>query len=339
MKKNYLLLFLSFLIALGLYFGYKYYHIWLSPNTTKSGKLYIASSADFNQVIDSLKPFLKNEKSFKHAAENKNYAAHIKSGRYSIQSGINNKDLIQKLILGEQDEISIRIGNYTSIFQLAGRIAPFLECDSAEIVHAIEQSKYSKGYDTEAMIFYFLPNTYRFHWNITGQKFVEKMKREYDKFWTPERIQKAKEMNKSPFAIITLASIVQLESKRPDEQPKVAQLYLNRLNIGMKLDADPTVIYALQKRNPQEAVQRVYYKDLTISSPYNTYKNKGLPPGPICMPNPSAIDAVLNPAQHDFLYFVADPSNPGYHIYAKTLKEQEQNAQKYREWLNKNGIR
>jgi UPF0755 protein len=339
MKKKYFLSFLVLLLAAVLYFGSGLYQKWLSPNVVKNGKLYIPTHATYQQVLDSLKPFLNNEKTFDLAAKSKNFPALIKPGRYSLRRQDNNKTLLRELILGRQDEIAIRIGNYTSIFQLAGRVAPLLECDSSEIVRAIEESEYSKGYDTAAMIFYFLPNTYNFHWNTSGKEFVEKMKREFDKFWTTDRLQEAKLLGRTPFEIITLASIVQLESAKPDEQPRVAGLYLNRLKIGMKLDADPTVIYAMKKENPDQNIQRVYYKDLNIASPYNTYLNNGLPPGPICMPNPSAIDAVLNPAQHDFLYFVADPARPGYHIYASTLREQEQNAAKYRAWLNKNEIK
>ncbi len=161
------------------------------------------------------------------------------------------------------------------------------------------------------------------------------MKSQYDAYWTDEKVQLAKEKNMTPAQVTTLASIVQLESAVAEEQLRVAGLYLNRLKIGMKLDADPTVIFAMKKAEGfKRKIYRVYYKNLFIESPYNTYKYKGLPPGPICMPNASALNAVLHPAQHNFIYFVADATRPGYHVYAATLQEQEVNANKYREWQN-----
>lgn len=320
------------------YFAFTYYQDNLSPNIKETGKLYIPTNATFAQILDSLKPFLKNENRFEKIAKKTNYPNKIKGGRYTLSKDGNNKELLRKLSLGLQDEISIRIGNYNSIYQLAGKIAPFLETDSVQILDAIVNSEYSEGHDTAGMIFWFLPNTYNFHWNTSGKGFVEKMNQEFKKFWNQDRLEKARQQDMSIFQVVTLASVVQLESAKPDEQPNVAGLYLNRLKIGMKLDADPTVIFAMKQENANQKIQRVYYKNLRIPSPYNTYLNPGLPPGPICMPNPSAIDAVLSPAKHEYFYFVADPGKPGYHIYAKTLSEQEANAQKYRNWLNENAI-
>lgn len=336
-KKPVLLLVSVVIIVLG-YFAFQYYHNNLAGNIKERGKLYIPTNASYQQVLDSISPFLKDKNSFEVVAKKMNYPQQIKAGRYSLKKGLNNKDLLQMLRLGNQDEIAIRIGNYNSIYQLASRISPLLEADSAQIIAAIVNGEYSKGFDTSGMLYYFIPNTYNFHWNTSGKQFVEKMSQEYDKFWNPERVAQAQKLDMNKFEIITLASIVQLESSKPDEQPNVAGLYLNRLKIGMKLDADPTVIFAMKKENGNQKIERVYYKNLKILSLYNTYMYAGLPPGPICMPNPSAIDAVLNPTHHDYLYFVADPSKPGYHIYAKTLSEQEANAQKYRNWLNDNAI-
>lgn len=330
---------ISLILTVGILFticagGYLYYTFYRA-NVLKSGKLYVPSGATYAQLLDSIQPFLKNKNTFSTAAKLKNLTQRIHPGRYSLKAGISNSELIDKLRSGNQDDISIRIGNYSSINELAGRVAPFLECDSQQIVQAIITSELAKESDSDALLYYFIPNTYNFHWNLSGAQFVEKMKNNFDKFWNSKRKNAAKAENMSPLQVTILASIVQLESAHADEQPKVARLYLNRLQKGMKLDADPTVIFAMRKAYGRDIkVNRVYYKNLLIPSPFNTYRNKGLPPGPICMPNASAIDAVLHPASHDYLYFVADPAKPGYHIYAYTLAEQSKNAQKYRNWID-----
>lgn len=319
--------------------GYFYYHNFLASNVIESGKLFIPTGATYAQVLDSLAPFLKEKESFDWLARRKHYADHVKAGRYTLKEGESNNGLVNRLRIGAQDEIAIRIGNYSSVFELAGKMDPFLEADSLQLLQAITSAGFAQGYDTAALIFFYLPDTYHFHWNTSGESFVNRMKKQFDQYWTERKVAEAKAMNMSPLEVTTLASIVQLESSRTDEQPRVAGLYLNRLKKGMKLDADPTVIFALKKadgfRNP---IHRVYYKNLLIESPYNTYKYKGLPPSPICMPNRSAVEAVLHPAVHDYLYFVADAARPGYHVYATTLQEQERNADKYRKWLNENKV-
>jgi len=320
--------------------GYFYYKNWLQPNTVKAGKLYIPTGSDYNRMMDSLRPFLKDASSFEWLAGQKKYHNNIKPGRYTIRKGEGNAAIINRLRIGEQDEIAIKIGNYSSIYELAGKMGALLETDSAQLIDAMTQADFAQGYDPTELIFFYFPNTYNFHWNTSGKQFVNRMKKEYDKYWTDAKKQEAVNMNMTPLQVTTLASIVQLESAILEEQPRIAGLYLNRLKIGMKLDADPTVIYALKKAQGfTTKIQRVYYKDLTIESPYNTYRNKGLPPGPICMPNKSAIEAVLHPAKHNYLYFVADPQRPGYSIFAATLAEQEANAARYRDWANQNNVK
>lgn len=333
-----ILLLLVVVAALG--GGYFYYKNWLQPNTVKSGKLYVPTGANYSQVLDSLRPFLKDESSFKWLAKQKKYGANIKPGRYSIKDGESNSSIINRLRIGDQDDIAIRIGNYSSIFELAGKLGALLETDSAQLIEAMTTADFAKGQDTASLIAYYFPDTYNFHWNTSGPDFVKRMKKEYDKYWTNEKIQEAAAVNMTPLQVTTLASIVQLESSKVDEQPRVAGLYLNRLRINMKLDADPTVIYALKKADGfTSAIHRVYYKNLFIESPYNTYKYRGLPPSPICMPNKSALNAVMHSAKHNYLYFVADPQKPGYHVYAATLAEQESNAARYRNWANENNVK
>lgn len=309
-------------------------------NVKHEGKLYIPTGATFSQIIDSISPLLNDAKSFEKAAKNKKLDSRFYSGRYTVKTGMSNKEIIQMIQEGKQDEIAIRIGNYSSINELAGKMAAILEADSVEIIEAMVQAEYAKAYDSAQQLFLYLPNTYNFHWNTSGQQFVDKMHKEFEKFWNEDRLNKANVANMSPLAVTTLASIVQLESVKADEQSKVAALYLNRLKIGMKLDADPTIVFLKKKQTGfTQKVSRVYYKDLNIESPYNTYRNKGLPPSPICMPNPSAIEAVLQPATHNYLYFVADTSKPGYHLFANSLAEQEKNAKAYRSWADRNKVK
>lgn len=339
-KKKYGTLFLIVILIMAIGGGYFYYKNWLQPNTVKTGKLFIPTGADYNQVMDSLRPFLKDEGSFEWLAKQKKYPLSIKPGRYTIKKNEGNSSIISRLRIGEQDEISIRIGNYSSIYELAGKMGAILEADSTQLMDAMTNADFAKGHETDALISFYFPNTYNFHWNTSGKQFVSRMKKEYDKYWTAAKKQEAANMNMSPLEITTLASIVQLESGVLEEQPLIAGLYLNRLKIGMKLDADPTVIYAMQKADSfKTVIHRVYYKNLSMDSPYNTYKYKGLPPSPICMPNKSAIEAVLHPAKHNYLFFVADPAKPGYSLFATTLAEQEVNAAKYREWANKNNVK
>ncbi len=186
----------------------------------------------------------------------------------------------------------------------------------------------------------YIPNSYQVYWNTSAEAFRDKMFKEYERFWNSSRTQKAKEIGLTPIQVSTLAAIVHKETVKSDERPKVAGVYMNRLNKNMKLDADPTVIYAVKKysKNWNQVIKRVLNKDLEVNSPYNTYKVNGLPPGPIMMPDISAIDAVLNYQKHDYLFFVASTQNFGYHKFAKTLAQHNQNSRAYHQWVNKNKI-
>jgi UPF0755 protein len=187
----------------------------------------------------------------------------------------------------------------------------------------------------------FIPNSYEFFWNTSADKFRDRMAKEYRKFWTPERLEKAKKQNLTPLEVTALASIVHKETVKSDERPKVAGVYLNRLERGIKLEADPTVIFAV-KNNANDftlEIKRVLYKDLETDSPYNTYKYAGLPPGPIAMPDVTALDAVLNPEKHNYIFFCASVTNFGYHEFAVTAAQHEVNRQKYVAWISKQGIK
>jgi UPF0755 protein len=193
--------------------------------------------------------------------------------------------------------------------------------------------------DDSALAMY-LPNTYEFYWNTSAAEFCKRMYTEYQQFWNEERKAKAAAIGLSPDEVMSLAAIVQKETAMVDERPRVAGLYINRIKRGMLLQADPTVIYAKKRTEDDfdQVIKRVLYRDLEIDSPYNTYKYTGVPPGPISMPDLSSVRAVLNYEDHDYIFMVADVSNPGYHKFAKTLAQHNRNRAAYVRWINGQGV-
>jgi UPF0755 protein len=226
---------------------------------------------------------------------------------------------------------------------LCERVSSQIEPDTTKLLATFRDTLFLKENDfTKDNVFaMFLPNTYEVYWNISAEKFRSKMLDEYKRFWTKERIAKADALNLTPVQVITLASIVHKETVKKSERPTVAGVYLNRLNIGMALQADPTVIYALKLRDKNfvQIIKRVLYNDLFINSPFNTYQNIGLPPGPIAMPDVDAIDAVLNAEKHGYIYFCASVEKFGYHEFASTITQHNVNAKKYADWLNAQGTK
>lgn len=326
------------IVAIAVWF-FQRQQIMKQENINSIKRLYIPTGASYSQMLDSIKPLVKDFSSFEKAAKVKGLQK-IYPGRYTLDSTLTNEAIVEKLLMGKQDEIEIMLGNYSSIFELAEKMDPILELNKEEIIAAIVARPEAKGIDTLKMIFFLAPETYRFHWTITGKEFVEKISLPLKKYWTEEKKALLRKSGMSEMDALTLASIVQMESYKKDEQPKVAGVYLNRLKIGMKLQADPTVRFAKKVQDGWDLKsKRVYFKDLRINSAYNTYQNTGLPPGPICMPNPSAIDAVLSPEQHDYIFFVADTSRVGYHLFSKNLAEHEVRAQAYRQWANNRNVK
>ena len=225
---------------------------------------------------------------------------------------------------------------------LAGRVSKQIANDSISLLKAFYDKSFlaHNGFDNMNAISMYLPNTYEFFWDTNVDNFRNKMLETYNDFWNTERVAKAKQIGLSKQEVSVLASIVQKESVMKDERPRIAGVYLNRLKKRMRLQADPTVIFALKNESGDfnKRIRRVLYKDLRVRSPYNTYRNRGLPPGPICMPDLDAIDAVLNPENHNFLFFVADPENRGYHLFGKNLREHNANKKKYIRWINKKKV-
>jgi UPF0755 protein len=247
-----------------------------------------------------------------------------------------NKDLISILRAGLQTPVKVTFTGFRTPSQLAQRISKQIEADSVEIVAAFSNNELVEefGFSTETFIAMFIPNTYEFFWNTDADGFFKRMKREHEAFWNEARIEKAKKLNMSKTQVSTLASIVEEETVNRDERPRVAGVYINRIERGMPLQADPTIKFALG----DFTIRRILTKHLSVDSPYNTYKNRGLPPGPINAPSISSIDAVLNYEVHKYLYFCAKSDFSGYHAFARTLTEHNKNAREYQRALNRERI-
>ncbi len=325
--------------------AYQIYTAIFSPNTAFQNEeafVYIPTDATFQDVQAQLMPLVQDISTFEAVAQRKGYSTNIKGGKYAIKKGMNNNEMINTL-RSANIPVKVSFNNQETIEDLSGRIAQQIEADSTELVTVLKDEAYlkEKGLDTHNFITPFLPNTYEFFWNTSAEAFRERMYKEYDRFWNQERKAKAAKLKMTPVEVASLAAIVQKESAKPDERPRVAGVYLNRLRKGMPLQADPTVIFAIKKEtgNYDTIIKRVLYRDLEIDSPYNTYKYPGVPPGPITMPDISSLEAVLNAEKHDYLYFVANVKNFGYHIFASSLSQHNRNKVQYIEWLNQQKIR
>lgn len=291
--------------------------------------LYIPSNADYQYVkkeIASLK-VLKSEHAFDWLAQKTKYNENIHPGRYVLSNGMTNQQLINMLRMGHQTPVKVVFNNIRTVEQLAGRIAEQIEADSLSIINEI-----NKNANVDATTF--IPNTYEFYWNTDAEDFVEKMLVEYNRFWNDSRKQKANGLKMTPREVSILASIVDKETTKVSEMPRIAGVYINRLKKHWPLQADPTLVFALG----DYSIRRVLDVHKDIDSPYNTYKRTGLPPGPICIPSIAAIDAVLNAEQHNFFYFCAKDDLSGYHVFARNINEHNRNAELYRRALNKNKI-
>lgn len=339
--KRLLLFVLCVLIIGGGVLGFNIYTKIYAPNTIKEGFLFIPTNSEFHEVENLVRPFLKKSKSFVWVAKLKNYENVIKSGKYHISEGMNNNELVNLLRSGAQSTVNLSFNNQDSLEKLAGRIAQQLETDSISLLNGFRDHQFimKAGFTDETALNMYIPNSYEFYWNTSVEKFREKMLTEYHKFWNKSKLEKAKNLNLTDSEVMILASIVQKESALLIERPIVAKLYLNRLNAKWPLQADPTIIHALKiKYGNDFKVKRVLTKDLMIDSPYNTYLNVGLPPGPISMPDISSINAVLNPADHNYYYMCASVSKIGEHEFAETLSQHNRNASKYHRWLSQQGI-
>jgi UPF0755 protein len=307
--------------------------------TADTGKIiYIPTGAYYLQVKDSLKAHLlvKNEKLFDWISQKKNYQLHIKPGKYIIDRNISYISLINLLRSGRQTPVEVTFSFVRTINDLAGRIGGKIEADSAALVAFFaDPDNYRKdGFTRETVISVFIPNTYEFYWNTQADGFYIRMHKEYKIFWNDQRLKKAREKGLNPTEVAILASIIDDEVVKSAEKPRIAGVYLNRLKRGIPLQACPTIKYALN----DFTITRVLKKHLQIDSPYNTYKYKGFPPGPISCPSIEGIEAVLNAEQHDYLFFAAKADFSGYHNFSRTLAEHNHYAALYQRELDKKKI-
>ena len=340
-SKKLFLLILGLLLVLGSVLGISLYSKIFKGNTVEEGYLYIPTGSNFDEVENLIRPFLKRVKPFVLVAEKLNYPEAVKPGKYKISKGMSNFELVKMLRSGNQTMVNLSFNNQDTFEKLAGRISQQIEADSVSLLKAFNDTVFinEAGFTPATAIGMYIPNSYEFYWNTTAEDFTAKMLNEHNKFWDATRLEKAKKLNLTKNEVITLASIVQKETATVKERPVVAKLYLNRLASDWPLQADPTIIFALKaKLGNDMVIKRVFSKDLQIDSPYNTYKNNGLPPGPISMPDISSIEAVLNPANHDYYYMCASVTTFGTHEFAKTLDQHNKNAAKYQQWLNKQGV-
>lgn len=318
-----------------------YIKFFTSDTKFEKDEIYVEvpTGSTYEDVEKILSPLVKNMNDFEFIAKRRSYPENVKAGRFLLKKGMSAFQLVAAM--RRNVPVKLAFNNQERLENLCERLSTQIEPDTTKLLATFYDPEFldKNGFTKQTVFAMFLPNTYEVYWNISAEKFRGRMLDEYSKFWTKERIAKAAALNLTPVQVITVASIVHKESVKKSERPTIAGVYLNRLNQGMPLQADPTVIYALKLKDNDfnQVIKRVLYNDLFINSPYNTYKNTGLPPGPIAMPDVDAIDAVLNAEKHDYIYFCASVEKFGYHVFAATYEAHQVNARKYSEWLNKQG--
>lgn len=321
--------------------GYIAYSALLAPVVKDEQTVYIQVYPEDN--IQKVKDLLVANAKIKEMAgfvplmKYYKYNERVKPGNYAIRPGDSMRDICLRLLSGNQSPIRLVIPSVRTLDRLAGAVGRQLMTDSAAIASFLTNQRVidSLGYTVETFPALFLPNTYEVYWTMSPEQLVTRMKKEHDNFWNPDRKRKAETQGLSITEVITLASIVDEETNKNDEKPIIAGLYLNRLHRGMLLQADPTVKFAHKKFE----LRRILLTHLTIDSPYNTYKYAGLPPGPIRIPSIAAIESVLNPTKHTYIYMCAKEDFSGYHNFATTLAQHNANARRYQQALNKRNIK
>ena len=332
------LILLILLIAGGLtaYRFHEYiYDSNMSVDSQNASFLYIPTNSSYDDVCQLLNEFgLKDEKSFRWVAGKMNYPAKVKAGRYRLTDGMSNLELVRMLRSGRQIPVNVTFNNIRLLPQLAGAAAAYIEADSADIMALLADSIFLADelkHTHQTILSLFIPNTYELFWNTSAKGFLDRMAKEYDRFWTESRLEKAREADMTRLQVSTLASIIEEETQMDSEKPTMAGVYINRLKQDIPLQADPTLKFAIG----DFTIRRVLNKHKELESPYNTYLNTGLPPGPICVPSITTIDAVLHYVKHDYLFFCAKDDLSGYHNFARTLEQHNRNARAYQKTLNK----
>lgn len=317
------------------------YQLFFTPNILvekEDAVLYIPENASIQNVSDSLRKheYLEELIPFMFVSKLMKYHENVKSGRYLLRKNMTNVEVVRLLRSGTQEAVKVTFSHARTLEDLAPIITKNLACTSDEFLKEIhgDAMLQTLGFDTATVKSMFIPNTYEMYWNSDAKDLLHRMKYEYTKYWTKKRLDKAERLGLSQLQVSVLASIVQAETIKGDEKPKVAGLYMNRLNRNMLLQSDPTVVYAVQ----DFTIKRVLNKHLEVDSPYNTYKYSGLPPAPINVPSIQSLDAVLNMEKHKYLYMCAKEDFSGYHNFAKSLSEHNRNAARYQRALNKKRI-
>ena len=340
-KKKIALIVTLILVASVAIYGY----INIFSNNTKFDKnelyVFIPTGSTYEDVLKIVEPNVKNINKFKFVAEKRSYNENVFPGRFLFKKGMSSFQMITAL--RHNEPLKLAFNNQESLEKLVSRLSSQMEVDSTTLINSLRDTVFMKknGFNNETILGMFIPNTYEVKWNISAEKFREKMAKEYTVFWNNDRLAKAKALGMTSQQVITLASIVHKETVKIDERPRVAGVYLNRLKTETPLQADPTVIFAVKKESGDfdQVIKRVRGDMLHSTSPYNTYVNLGLPPGPIAMPDITALDAILKPQKTDYLFFCASVEKFGYHEFATTFAEHTVIANKYRDWINNQGVK
>jgi UPF0755 protein len=325
-------------------FSYYFFQIFYTANIDTKGQptfVYIHRGDDWQKalrqvensgaLIDRLSLF------FVGKLMDYNKPGAVKPGRYQLVDNATNRQVINLLKSGRQTPLKLTFTNVRLRRELAAKLSKQIDAKPKQIDSLLSSPAYTRslGFDTTTVLSMFIPNTYELYWNTSAQNLMQRMKTEYEKFWTPERDAARQKLGLTRVQVSTLASIVEAEQQQhADERPRIAGVYLNRLKRGMKLQADPTVVYA----NGDFSIKRVLNVHLQKDSPYNTYKYGGLPPGPIDLPSIASINAVLHPEQNDYLYFCAKEDFSGYHAFATNEQQHIANARRYQAALSRAGI-
>ncbi len=340
-RKNLIAIFLVIFTMMLSSFAFYAYQIIYTPNILieKEDRLFaIPKGSTFKQVRDRLfdEGFLNDVVSFSFLSRLKSYDEEVKAGMYLLKGNMTNIQAINLLRSGAETPVKLTFSNARLLSQLPERLTRNLEIDSADMAKVLLQDTTAMyyGFSKETFISMFIPNTYEVYWTSSAKTILDRMKKEYDRFWNEDRMSKADELGMTKEEVATLASIVQGETNKMDEAPTIAGVYINRLKRQIPLQADPTLVFAIG----DFSIRRILNKDKELDSPYNTYKYYGLPPGPINMPTIPALDAVLNYESHRFLYFCAKEDFSGYHVFARTLREHNVNARKFQRALNRERI-
>lgn len=340
--RGFFLIIFSVLLVISLFILFQLYRKVFASNIllpeNEAFYLFIPTGSGIGEVRDLLKEsgVVRDMKSFDWVAERKNYPNHVRSGRYRIRSSMNNNELVNMLRSGSQAPAQVIFNSVRTLEKLSGIVGAQIEADSLEILNQLRDENYISqfGFNQFTIKGMFIPNTYEVYWNSNADQFIQRMEREYRRFWTEERKRKAEALGLTTHEVSTLASIIDEETNKDDEKPKIAGVYMNRLTRGIPLQACPTLRFA----TGDYTIRRVLLEHMQIESPFNTYKYRGLPPGPINIPSIAGIDAVLNAEKHDYFYFSAKEDMSGYHYFSKTLAEHNRYARLYQKVLNEQRV-